>query len=332
MRFGPVPLDRAEGAVLAHSVALPDGRLRKGKILTRDAIDRLRGAGLTRVTVARLDPGDVPENAAAARLAHALAGRGLTVREAATGRANLHADGPGILAVDGAAITAANVVDPLITIATLPPWQRVAAGTMAATVKIISYAVGADRLAEAMAAATAALSLCPPVIGRAALIVTTLPGGATASAAVTTRLDRMGVACDVHEVPHDVAPLAAALQRVDAPLRLILTASATSDLGDVAPAALRRADGTVTRFGMPVDPGNLMMLGKLDGAHVVGLPGCARSPALNGADWILERAICGIPVTDAEIAAMGVGGLLKEIPTRPQLRDPMRPSGSHGKN
>jgi molybdenum cofactor cytidylyltransferase len=54
---------------------------------------------------------------------------------------------------------------------------------------------------------------------------------------------------------------------------------------------------------------------------VIGLPGCARSPALNGADWVLERLACGLALTDDDIAAMGVGGLLKEIPIRPQPRE-----------
>ena len=107
---------------------------------------------------------------------------------------------------------------------------------------------------------------------------------------------------------------------------LILTGSATSDLNDTAPQAVRRAGGKVLRFGMPVDPGNLLFLGEISGRPVIGLPGCARSPALNGADWVLERLACGLMVGDAEIAAMGVGGLLKEIPIRPQLREPSRSS------
>ena len=69
-----------------------------------------------------------------------------------------------------------------------------------------------------------------------------------------------------------------------------------------------------------VDPGNLLFLGTLSERPVIGLPGCARAPALNGADWVLARVMCGINVTDADIAAMGVGGLLKEIPSRPQPR------------
>ena len=72
---------------------------------------------------------------------------------------------------------------------------------------------------------------------------------------------------------------------------------------------------------MPVDPGNLLFLGSLKGTPVIGLPGCVRSPALNGADWVMERLICGVPVTARDIAEMGVGGLLKEIPTRGRLRE-----------
>jgi molybdenum cofactor cytidylyltransferase len=112
------------------------------------------------------------------------------------------------------------------------------------------------------------------------------------------------------------------VQQVAGDMVLILTGSATSDPNDVAPSALRLAGGQVQRFGMPVDPGNLLFLGQLGSRPVIGLPGCARSPALNGADWVLSRVACGLEVSGDDIAGMGVGGLLKEIPTRPQPRAP----------
>jgi molybdenum cofactor cytidylyltransferase len=141
--------------------------------------------------------------------------------------------------------------------------------------------------------------------------------------AIQKRLSDLGVVMQPKRiVPHREADLAAAIASVSgADLILILTASATSDPQDVAPQALRRAGGTVDRFGMPVDPGNLLLLGERQGIPVIGLPGCAKSPALNGADWVMERVICGVPVTSADIAAMGVGGLLKEIPSRGRLRE-----------
>lgn len=321
MRFGPVPLSDAEGAVLAHSVTIDGTRVRKGVVLTSAHLAGMRAAGRTDVIVARLDAGDVGEDVAAARLAAALAGPGLEVSDAFTGRANLHAGGPGILGLDPVAIDAVNAVDPMITIATLPRWQRVARGTMAGTVKIIAYGVEGGALDRACAAGAGAMRLHAPVVDRATLIVTTLGDGAGKVDPVLTRLARLGVIPHVVEVPHDRTALSRALARAETPLRLILTASATSDIDDVGPAALRAAGGRVERFGMPVDPGNLLFLGAMPGASVIGLPGCARSPALNGADWVLERVVCGVPVTAADIAGLGVGGLLGEIPTRPQPRE-----------
>ncbi|MBL4916251.1 molybdopterin-binding protein [Szabonella alba] len=331
MEFGEVPLDRALSAILAHSVALPDGRLRKGKRLQPADLDRLAAAGIGSVTVARLAPTDVDEDAAALAIAQALvpdpAAAGLDLRAVGTGRVNLHAAGPGILRVDAAAIHALNATDPMITVATAPEWQRMDRGGMVATVKIIAYAVDGPALSAACRAGGAALSLLPPRRRRIALIQTRVDpreDGAKGLAAIALRTARLAAKITQTDlVGHRIADLAAAITAIrDCDLILILTGSATSDPRDVAPEALRVAGGQVDHFGMPVDPGNLLFLGALGAVPVIGLPGCARSPALNGADWVMERLICGQPVTAADIQGMGVGGLLKEIPTRPRPRDP----------
>ncbi|WP_431300035.1 molybdopterin-binding protein [Tabrizicola sp. BL-A-41-H6] len=332
MRFGQVPLDQAEGAILAHSVPLADGRLRKGMVLGSADIARLAAAGLAEVTVARLDPDDVPEDEAAARLAAALvpdpAGQGLAVSAAFTGRVNLNATGPGLADVDAAAIHALNRIHPAITLATLAPLTRVTAGVLTGTVKIIAYAVPAAALTQACNVARSAIRVLPVRRRTASLILTEVPGmdaklAAKGAKAVEARLSALGMALvQTVTVAHQTAAVANALRAATGEMLLILTGSATSDLFDTAPEGLRRAGGTVTRFGMPVDPGNLLFVGQLGDRPVIGLPGCARSPALNGADWVLERLACGLTVGDEEIAAMGVGGLLKEIPTRPQAREP----------
>lgn len=321
-----MPLDQAEGAVLAHSLALPDGRLRKGCTLGLTEISRLRAGGVAQVVVARLDPGDVAEDAAAQAIARALVpdGAGLSLRAVGTGRVNIVADAPGLVDLNAAAIHAVNAVDPAITLATLPPLMRVEAGTMVATVKIIPYAVAGTAVERAAGAGRAALRLHRPAINRAALILTRAGGadpGDKGARVTAERLARLGVAMDrARVVDHDADALAHALCETDAPLLLILTGSATSDLHDTAPEALRRAGGQVDHFGMPVDPGNLLFLGALQNRPVIGLPGCAKSPALNGADWVLERIICGLTVIPSDIMAMGVGGLLTEIPSRPRPR------------
>lgn len=332
MWFGDVPLDGAEGAILAHSVMVKGGRFRKGQVLGADDLAALAAAGVTHVTVARPEPGDVAEDAAAARLAAALvpdpAAAGLSVSAAFTGRVNLNATGPGIIEIDEAAIHRLNRIDPSITLATLPRFQRVGAGTLAGTVKIISYAVAGDALTQAEDAARGAIRVRPVVLPDAGLILTEVAGQdpkltTKGRKVIEARLRALGMAlAGVEVVAHDAPAIAAALGRLPGAMALILTGSATSDLYDTAPQAVRGAGGHVARFGMPVDPGNLLFLGSLGPRPVIGLPGCARSPALNGADWVLERLACGLAVTDDDIAAMGVGGLLKEIPQRPQLREP----------
>ncbi len=336
MRFGPVRLDQAAGAVLAHSVPLRDGRLRKGAVLGPEDIARLSAAGLAEVTVARLDPGDVPEDQAAGRLAAALvpdpAGQGLALSPAFTGRVNLNATCAGVARIDVARVNALNRIHPAITLATLAPFARVGPGVLTGTVKIIAYAVPEAALRKACEVAARAVSVLPVIRRSASLVLTEVPGmdarlAAKGRRAVEARLTALGMTlAETRTVPHDTTAVADALRLATGEMLLILTGSATSDLHDTAPEGLRKAGGAVTRFGMPVDPGNLLFTGNLGPRPVIGLPGCARSPALNGADWVLERLACGLHVGDEEIAAMGVGGLLKEIPIRPQAREPKEKS------
>ncbi|WP_340263296.1 molybdopterin-binding protein [Sulfitobacter pontiacus] len=325
MKFGPIDTAQAEGAVLAHSIALPSGRLRKGLRLEPAHLAALRAEGIDSIIVAQLASGDVDENTAAAQVAQAVlsAHPHLTMSRAFTGRVNLLADGPGVAQLDVGALEALNAVHPMITLATVPPFQQMAAGGMVATIKIISYAVAQSDLAAACDAGRGAIRLVPPQIKDATLIITEIDGGAgdKGKKAIADRLSALNVDLKkVVMVPHEVIALRDAIAAADTALTLILTGSATSDIDDVAPQALRAAGGEVSRFGMPVDPGNLLFLGQMGDRPVIGLPGCARSPALNGADWVLSRVICGIEVSPRDIARMGVGGLLKEIATRPQPR------------
>lgn len=338
MKFGPVPVTQAMGAILAHSVALAGKRLRKGVTLEADHIAALTAAGHDSVIVARLDATDVHENDAAAALAAALvpdpAAAGLRLTAPFTGRVNLIAEGPGVVLMDVAALTALNAVDPMITLATVPPFHQMGQGGMVATVKIIAYGVARADLDRACSLGAGAIRLAQPQLRTATLIVTEIAGGLGSTeeqapdtgpdkgrAAIEARLSALDMTLEtVLTVPHREDDLAAAIAAARSDIVLILTGSATSDADDTGPAALRLAGGRVERFGMPVDPGNLLFLGERAGRPVIGLPGCARSPALNGADWVLSRIACGLTVTGADIAAMGIGGLLKEIPSRPMPR------------
>ncbi len=335
MNFGLVPTTKARGHRLAHSLNHSRCRLAKGHLLTQEDVNELQSLGIYEVTVAQLSNADIEENTAAKTLALPLACANIRQTDPFSGRVNLVAKKGGILRVKAQNITAFNAIDEAITIATLPDYSRVHEGSLLATIKIIPYAVDKHRVAQACKTLSkATLSLHPLTLKTADLILTKTPNFklsllSKGETAVRTRMSTLDLQLKtVQTVPHTQGAVAAALKKTSADITLILGASATSDRADVAPAALIEAGGTLTRFGMPVDPGNLLFLGQRVKKPVIGLPGCARSPALNGVDWVLERLCAGLNVSSADIAAMGVGGLLKEIPARPQPRQSaVKPKG-----
>lgn len=329
MKFGSLPLAEAEGAIAAHSVRLPGGTIKKGTRLTAAEIDRLAAAGLSEVVAARMEPGDVAEDAAARHLAEAVAGAHVTPDTAFTGRANLYAAAAGVLRISDDALDAFNAVDEAITLATLRDFSPVAAGDMVGTVKIIPYAVPGALVEAAASAAPGVISISPFRLKRVAVLSTLLPGLADKVVAKTLAITRARLAPAGAEValertlPHDTAALAAALKdavAAGAELVIVFGASAIADRNDVIPAGLVAAGGAVERLGMPVDPGNLLMLGRLGPVPVLGAPGCARSPKENGFDFILHRLLAGLEVSARDIARLGSGGLLQEIAARPQPR------------
>ncbi len=338
MQFGPSKAEAAEGAILAHSVRAGGQLLRKGRVLTQADVAALSAASIAEVMVARLESGDVAEDEAAARIARTCVGENVSVGAAFTGRANLYATGAGVAVVDAARAAAINAIDEAITLATVTPFARVAPRQMLATIKIIPFAAprSAVEAAERIAKDGPLLRVTSFQPRRAALISTTLPQTKPAlldksRLALEARLESLGSKIVFEKrVTHETTALAAAIREADgADPILIFGASAITDRRDVIPAAIELAGGEIEHFGMPVDPGNLLLLGRLNGATVVGLPSCARSPKLNGVDFVLWRIAAGLPVGRAEIAAMGVGGLLGEIPTRPQPRDERSAEAQH---
>nr|WP_310522795.1 NTP transferase domain-containing protein [Polymorphobacter sp.] len=325
MIFAAVPIAQAECGVLAHSLLVAGTRWPKGRILTAADITAAAMSGLQQLVIARLSPGDIGEDDAAAHLASTLAGPGLAVLPAAHGRANIAAQSAGILTLDPAMVAAVNACDESLTLATLAPQSRVNTGEIVATIKVIRYAVAADALAAATATATP-IALAAFRRLTIALLSTTLDGTSDKLLTKTEHVTRNRVestGCAMITLPHcrhETATLAAALANLpSADILLIAGASATVDRGDVIPAAIIAAGGHVERLGMPVDPGNLLCLGSIAGKPVIGLPGCARSPKRNGFDIVLERLVAGIPVTSHDIAMMGAGGLLPET-ERPEPR------------
>ena len=332
MIFGSTPLADADGAVLAHSVTANGVRMKKGRRLSKDDLDVLAKAGIVEVVAARLEAGDVDEDTAANTIARACQGAGANLQAAFTGRCNLYADTPGVLVIDKERVDAMNRIHEAVTLSTLAPYEAVEEGQMLATIKIIPFAApqeAVDRAVEIASDISPLVALAPYRPRRAGLIMTTLPGtkdrilnktadvlGARLVALGSNLVDQRRCAHESAEIAKSVA--AQLTQGLD-PI-LIFGASAITDRRDEVPSGIVAAGGEVLHFGMPVDPGNLLLLAKHGEVSVIGLPGCARSPKLNGFDWVLQRLLADRLVGRDQIMAMGAGGLLKEIPSRPQIR------------
>ena len=330
MKFGSLEVPKALGAILAHAHALPDKRLKKGHHLSQDDITALIDSGVETIIVAQLDKGDVEENAAAEQIALAFQSPNITAASAFTGRVNLHADRPGLFFADSELINAINRISPAITVSTLSDGIFVESGRMVATVKIIPLAAKSSAVKQAVKLInqSRAFTLSASQVHRVGLVATQLlqlkksTMDKTAKI-LTERLDLAGSSLVVEKrVPHSAAELAEALKQIAQACDLIIIfgASAITDIEDVIPTGLVHAGGQVDTFGMPVDPGNLLLTGSLQSIPVIGAPGCARSSAENGFDWVLQRVLAKLPVDQNYLTSLGVGGLLKEIHSRPQPR------------
>jgi molybdenum cofactor cytidylyltransferase len=330
VKFGPVPVQEAEGAISVHSVRTVERLVKKGTRIGSAEVAALERAGIKEIVVARLEDGDVIEDAAAAAIGQAIKGEGVRLEDAFTGRANLYAESAGVLVIDRAAVDRINRVDESVTLATLPEFRPVQEGEMIATVKIIPFAISHAVHLAALAAARPLISVAPYRLKRIGVVSTLLPGLAAKVVEKTLRVTRERLTPSGAEivsearVAHEDGALAKAIREAIAKgseLVIVFGASAIADRRDVIPSAIIEAGGTIEHFGMPVDPGNLMLIGSIGNAPVIGAPGCARSPKENGFDWLLARMLSKLPVRSADVTGLGVGGLLMEIITRPQPRE-----------
>lgn len=329
MKYGSFPVETAAGLILGHTVRAAS-TLKKGHVVTPADVVMLKASGVAAVFGARLDPSDVGEDAAAGQIAAALTAPNIQASPAHTGRCNLVAGENGVMLVEKEAVDAANATNEAVTVATLPHFAAVKKGQILATVKIIPFAVAGDVLDEVKSKlGRASLRLAPFRAKKFAIISTLLPNLKASVIASTEDIARQRIA-DIDgtvlrsaRVPHEAQTVAAEItvaREAGADLILIVGASATADRDDIVPAGIVAAGGVIDHFGMPVDPGNLLVLAHAGACHVLVLPGCARSPKLNGVDWVMQRLAADVPVSGRDIMAMGVGGLLVDTPSRPLPR------------
>jgi molybdenum cofactor cytidylyltransferase len=338
MKFGSVPITKAEGKILAHNISNFDGKrmLRKGVEISEKDVSLLAEIGRSTVYVAELMPGDIGENEAAERVARAVCGVNAQTTRPNVGRVNLLAGELSVLRVDAARLALINACEG-ITLATLPSHAVIRPKKITTTIKVIPFALPEEIIsaAERIAADGGLIvELYPLRRRKAALILSSTPYAKARVRgdfvpAIQDRLENLGSVLDTIDfVPLEdetgeisLAEMIQARAAEGAEIIILAGETAIMDRYDIAPRAVERSGGEVASYGAPVDPGNLLMLAYLNGVPILGAPGCVRSRKTNVIDWVLPPLLAGDHLTRRDIIHLGHGGLLEEIPKRPMPRE-----------
>ena len=304
------------GRVLTHDLG---PGLRKGLVLTPADLDAVRSAGVPEVHVVQLEAGDVHEDAAAQRLAAAVAGDGVAASDPVQSQVRLLATRRGLVRVDRAAVEEMNGL-PAIAVFTLVDGQAVAEGEEVAGTKVTPVAIEGAVLerAEKIAADHRPVVRVAPFRPLLAAVVVTeklKPKARHAfTEAVTLKLGWYGARlAGVREVTRSGRPVRAAYEDAEAGgVELILFAGASSiDPLDAAYSELVAAGGEVLHRGVPAHPGSMLWLGRLGAATVLGVASCAGFGRNTALDLVLPFVFADGGITPADLKALGYGGLIE---------------------
>lgn len=320
MIFGNWPVEEAEGTVLGYAVAAGAHSFRKGTLLTSDHLSALKQHGVTHIFAARLEKDDISENDAALAIAKFLLSNHVEAGPPATGRVNIFSRHDGLFHADASAIDAINLLDPRVSIATLPNDHRIELGQMVATVKIIPFAIPTELIERILTTQnkSRAIDVRPFKAMRIGLIQSRLPSIRETvldktKELISSRIKKNHGSVSIERrVTHEQTALSHSIQEVteNCDLTIVFSASSVADEADIVPRAIKNCGGEIMRIGVPVDPGNLLVLAKLHGKYIVIAPGSARSARANSLDGILDRLMAGVRLHADDLGKMGVGGLL----------------------
>ena len=333
MIFKKQNINDAKGSILAHKKSGDGWVIKKGKVLSEDDCSNLISIGIKELFVATLETGDMHEDAAASWVAGEIIGSNVKSNKAFTGRCNLVAEKKGLLSFNKDKLKELNFIDEALTVATLPENTAVKPGQIVATVKIIPFAISAlikKDISSTLELIAQGIFIKPFLHKSFVMINTTVNSLKESVVTKTTEITKKRIdklcgnlnsifTCD-HNVDHVLNALTDSI-KLNPNMIIISGAHVSVDRNDIIPTSILNAGGKIIYYGMPVDPGNLMLLGQINNILILVLPGCARSPSKNGIDLILEHFVTDGDINKNFIASLGVGGLLTDTYSRRSPRD-----------
>ena len=320
-----IPVQEAVGHVLCHDLTrivrgeFKGPQFRKGHVVTEEDIPMLLSMGKEHLYVWEMEPGMLHENDGAEALCALCFGENMARSEVKEGKIELTATCDGLFRVDTARLTAVNMIEELM-IATRHSNTPVKAGDKLCGTRVIPLVIREEKLQAAReAAGDKPLLEVLPYRRKTVGVVTTgsevFHGRIqdTFTPVIVDKLRAYGMEMTVHELSDDgMDNIVAAIEKVrKAGVDLVLcTGGMSVDPDDNTPGAIKTSGAKIVTYGAPVLPGAMFLLGYYDdGTPVMGLPGCVMYAGATIFDLILPRVAADVPVTRAEIAAMGNGGL-----------------------
>jgi hypothetical protein len=312
--------ERLVGFVLAHDVRNATGALlgRKGERLDPAGAARIMAGSRDEIHVIEMEPGDLHEDPAGERVARAVAGAGLAVRDSSGGQWSLMAERRGILRISVDLLATVNRLEG-VSAYTLFDGQVVDAGEVVARAKVTPLVIGETVVREVEEACRRA---GPCVVVRsfasqpvAAVAPATLTPRARArfEAVLREKLDWFGAPLARLDFPDaDAAALGRAIEAdIAAGARIVVVAGANAlDPLDPVFAAIERIGGRLVRNGVPAHPGSLLWVARVGPVTILGMPGCGMFSQATLFDLLLPRLLAGESLGLDELAAYGHGGLL----------------------
>ncbi|MFC0213256.1 molybdopterin-binding protein [Paenibacillus chartarius] len=327
-----VAVEDAVGLVLAHDLTqiLPGefkGRLfKKGHVVQAEDIPALLSIGKEHIYTLELAEGYLHEDEAAARMAAAVAGTGVTLTEAHEGKVSLKAAAHGLALVDRNFVDAVNSLEQVV-LSTVRTNTVAEPGRSLAGTRVIPLVVAEERIAEVERLAAEyraahggeAPFRVKPFRKLQVGVVTT--GGEVYKGriadkfgpAVRAKVEALGsVVVEQRFAPDESEFIVGEIRRfLEAGVDLVLVTGGMSvDPDDRTPGAIRLSGAEVVSYGTPMLPGSMLMMAYHGDTPIMGLPGCVMHDPYTSFDALLPLVCAGERVTRRDIVELGYGGLL----------------------
>ena len=316
-----LPLNECLKYTLAHSIIANEKKIRKGTILKKKDLTALEKAGIKKIYVFKNSLNDIVENSAANKIAKYLSDNNVICKKAINGRADLYSKENGMVYFDKKKLTSLNFQNLDIAVSMLKVESIVKKNQLIGNVKILPYAINKKKLKKVLnnESLFKFINVKKNQLTKIALIISGNKLNKKVKnkviEAINIRLNNFDIKLyKVLYSEHTIDSLKYninLIKKYNIELALIYGSTSIVDINDIIPQSIKASNGKIISFGLPTDPGNLLLFGELNNIKVIGVPGCAKSLIKNGFDLVLEKVCFGLKVNKKVIAEMSNGGLFK---------------------